>query len=216
MKFEIILNGVKVIKEIPVKWEDVSFEDFLKLDGATELKAASVFTGISEDDLRKAEIRNLHLLINSLKFLKHAVPLFKLPKKLGGFDVPTDISFSSFGQYVDLKEELDKEKTEIELLKKYPFMCAIYCTQPYDFKEAELKVSSIMKLPCTEVLAVGNFLLAKLIVSNSTTGGSLLLPDTPLKKLKLALRLLRSRLAFTVRFFFWKRKHRLTGMNLNV
>lgn len=207
MIFEITLNGVKVSKDIPTAWDQVSFKDFLALGDNKELTALTVFTGIDAATLKKSSITNLNALLNALAFLKTEVPLFKYPKKILDFDVRQDLGFETFGQYSDIKDELDKGKMGMELIQQYPLMCAIYTAkQPYDFKEAEKNAELFMNAPCVEVLAVGNFLLMKLVGLSRSTDPNYPNHLTRLKKLKLALRGWLSRLAFTVRYYILKRK----------
>lgn len=202
------LNGVKVEKSLPTKWEEVPFKDFIKLDTGKEITALSIFTGIDEPTLEKARISNLDKVINAISFLKQDLPMVKYPKKIAGYEVRQDLGFEAFGQYQDIKAEIDKGLSGIELLKQFPVMCAIYVTTPYDFKEAEKKVEEMMNAPCTEVLAVGNFLLMKLIALNNSTSHASQKQLTRLKKLKLALKGWRARLAFRVRFFIFSLFHR--------
>jgi hypothetical protein len=213
MKFTITLNGVKVEKEIPIRWEDVKFKDFLELDG-TVSKALSIFTEVEESILKKANITGLEKLISVLSFLSTDVPLFNFPKKLQGeYDVPYDIGFEQWGQYVDLKTEMDKRLTGVDLLKQYPLFCAIYTMKDYDFKLAEKRADQIMNAPCTEVMAVANFILVKLAALNLNTKSNSLPEGTPLRKFRLALRSWWTNMAFMVRLYFLKKKLRLTEKN---
>jgi len=206
MIFKIELNGVKIERDIPTSWEEVKFKDFLKLDGRPK-KALSIFTGVDEDTIGKAHIKNMDALIHSLSFITKEVPLFKLPKKILTYEVRQDLGFEPFGRYTDLKDEIDKGKTGIELLEQYPLFCAIYCLQgEYEFKKAEANTEQFLNAPCTEVLALGNFLLMKLLGLNKPTETTFLLLRILPKKWRLALKLWRSRLAFQLRYFIWKRK----------
>ena len=213
MIFELTLNGVKVKKDVPVKWEEVKFKDFIQLDGNMS-KALSIFTGIDEPTLRKANITGLEKLITVLSFLSTEVPLFNFPNTLmGEYEVPYDIGFWQWGQYMDLKRELDKRLEGLELLKQYPLLCAIYTMKDYDFELAEKRAEHLLNAPCTEVMAVANFMLTKLIALRSSTKKDSLLADTPLKKLRLALKAWWMNTVFTVRFYILKRKLRLTEKN---
>lgn len=209
MIFTLKLNGVEVKHDIPTGWEQVKFKDFLQLDGKVN-KALSIFTGIDEPTLKKANIKGLGKLISTLSFLGKDVPLFNFPKKIQGYDVPYDIGFEQWGQYVDLKEELDKGNKGLELLKQYPLFCAIYTMKDYDFKLAEQRAEEFMNAPCTEVMAVANFMLTKLSVLNQNTLDNSLPEGTPLRKYRLALRLWWTSMVFTVRFYILKKRLRLT------
>lgn len=213
MKFTFSLNNVKQERDIPTGWNQVKFKDFLELDG-NETKALSIFTGFDENTLKKATITGLDKLLHSLSFLNSEVPIMKFPKKImGKYDVPYDIGFEGWGQYMDIKEEIDKGKTGIELLKQYPLLCAIYTMTEYNFKEAEKRAEELMNAPCTEVMAVGNFILMKLIALRATTKANYQKEGTILMRWRLGLKAWWTNMAFTVRFYFLKRKLRLTDTN---
>jgi hypothetical protein len=207
LDFTITLNGVKVHKSIPIKWEEVPFKDFINLNTGSELTALAMLTGIEESILAKAEISNLNKVINALSFLKTEISMMKFPKKILGYQVRQDLGFDSFGQYTDIKTESEKDLSGIDRLKSYPLLAAIYVTHPYDFKEAEKKVSEIENAPCTEVLALGNFLLVKLIALKTSTNHASQSQLTPLRRLRLAFRGWRAHLGFRVRYFIFNLFH---------
>lgn len=209
MKFTFTLNGVKQESDIPTGWEQVKFKDFVQLDG-NETKALSIFTGLEDKTLKKAKIICLEKLIGALSFLNSEVPLMRFPKKILSYDVPYDIGFEQWGQYMDLKEEIDKGKKGMDLVKQYPLFCAIYTMKEYDFKEAEKRALEFENAPCTEVMAVGNFTLLKLIALRNSTQVNSLPEGTPLRKYRLALKAWWINTVFTVRFYILKRKLRLT------
>lgn len=211
MKFTITLNGVAVEKEIATSWPQVTFRQLLELTDANELKALSVFTGIEPEILRKANITGLDKLLSALAFIQKEVPIVRFPKTILKYEVPYDIGFESFGQYCDIKDEIDKGKKDLELMNQYPLLCAIYTCKPYDFKEAENKVEEFFNAPCTEVLAVGNFILMKLIALRSTIEVNYQKQQaTRLRRFRLALKAWLINTAFTVRFYILKKKLRLT------
>ena len=72
MKITLELNGVKLEKDIPISWKEVTFKQFLQLLKCNDdmVKIISIFTEIEEETLRKAKIYNLDILINLLSFLK--------------------------------------------------------------------------------------------------------------------------------------------------
>lgn len=212
MKFTLTLNGAKVEREIPTGWDQVKFKDFVQLDG-NETKALSIFTGIEEKTLRKANIIGLENLIRTLSFLNSEVPIMRFPKKILSYDVPYDLGFESWGQYMDLKENLDKGLKGMELVKQFPLFCAIYTMKDYDFKEAEKRALEFEEAPCTEVMAVGNFTLMKLIALRNNTQANSLAEGTLLRKYRLALRAWWTNMVFTVRFYILKRRLRLTEKN---
>lgn len=214
MLFKIELNGIKLERDIPTDWDQVTFKTFRQLTDRKELSVLSVFTGIDPETLKKAKITNIDKLIKALSFVKTNPSFFKLPKKILDFEIRPDLGFEPFGRYTDLKEivETNVDKPD-ELLKQYPLMAAIYCQQgEYDFKQAEQSAELFYNAPCTEVLALGNFLLMRLgALRNSTAKTSLLARIVP-KRWRLGFLLLRSRLAFTVRYYILKKRLHLTEM----
>ncbi len=212
MIFDFKLNGVTVKKDIPTGWEQVKFRYFLQLDG-NPTKALSIFTGIEEKTLKKANITGLDKLISTLSFLSSNVPVTKFPKTILGYKVAYDLGFESWGQYISLKEELDKGLSGIELVKQYPLFCAIYTMQGYNEEQLKERVEEFNNAPCTEVMAVGNFTLMKLIALKTGTQSSSLKEGTPMRKYRLALRAWWINTVFTVRFYILKRKLRLTEKN---
>jgi hypothetical protein len=222
MKFDITLNGVSVTKEIPTSWDQVTFRQLLDLTETDELKALSTFTGIDGETLRKAQITGLADLLTALSFIQRPVAPAMICKEIHTkeqtFAVPLDLGFESFGQYIDIKEALDelekiidKEKKGMETLKLFPKLCAIYTVKPYDFKAAEERIEDFFNAPCTEVMAVGNFILMKLIALRSTIESNYQKQAaTRMQKFRLALKAWWINTAFTVRYFIWKKRHRLT------
>lgn len=210
MIFEFELNGVKVSKNIPIRWEEVTFRQFLELTDNTEVTALSVFTGIDVKTLKAAQIKNVNELIRLIGFIKTSPEYFKYPEKILDYPINKDLSFTSFGQYQDIKTDIESPLEGIERLKRFPYLCAVYTTNPYDPELADKKIEEFFNAPCTEVLAVGNFLILKLIALNNTINKTSQKPLTRLRKLKLALIAWRAALAFRVRFFIFNRFHRTT------
>lgn len=214
MIFNAELNGVKFKKEMPTGWEQVTFRQFLKLKDNKDLTALSVFTGLDPETLKKANIKNFDDVIRALSFTNYPPDLLKLPKSILGYPVRQDLGFEPFGRYTDIKDIVTKEQSEGELINQYPLMACIY-TMPgeYKFQEAEKNAEQFQEAPCTEVLALGNFLLMRLIGLKNTTGTTSQNQPTLLRKLKLVFLLWRARLAFTLRYYIWKKRHLSTGKN---
>lgn len=214
MKITIELNKVKVTKDIPISWEEVTFRQFLDLAeaGNDRAKILSVFTGIEPDTLRKARITNFDKINTLLGFVeRNDISIDRIPQKILGYKIPKNLELETIGQFEDLKLQAksitDNSK---ESLAAYTRMCAIYCVSPYDWSEAERIAPYFMDAPCGEVLAVGNFTLMKLMPLNKSGLKNLLKPNSIRKRLKLAMIAYINRLAFTIRYYTWKRKLRLT------
>lgn len=212
MKITLELNGVKLEKDIPTRWEEVSFKQFLALLKCEDdiVKIISLFTEIDEETLKKAKIYNLEIIINLLSFLKTEMDL-TVPDTCLGYKIPKNLEFESIGQYQDLKLEASTMKEND--VEKYALFCAIYATSPYDFKEAEKKKDEFLNAPCGEVVAIGNFTLLKLVELSSGIKVKSPLRTTPTKKFWRDLIAFRKSLAFTLRYYIWKKKLRIGGTN---
>lgn len=210
MKITITLNGVKVEKELPTGWGGVTFEQFIQLAKCqTVTDKLSVFTSIDTETLSKAKINNLYQIISLLSFTETKPEVSKLPESIVGYKMPANLELEEVGRFEDMKLEAAKiNQDDLETVSVYAMFCAIYATDPYDYKEAVKLKDVFMKAPCEEVVAIGNFTLLKLIgLSNH---GLLAHPNQTslLRKLKLAMSGWLSRLAFTVRYYSWRRKLR--------
>ena len=209
MKITIELNGVKQEREIPLSWDQVNFEQFLKLIKAGDdiAEILSIFTEVDADLLRKANIQNLEVIINLLSFLKTDFEPV-VPDKCLGYEIPKNLEFESIGQFQDLKLEAMDMKEDIT---KYALFCSIYATKPYDFKEAEKRKDEFLKAPAPEVVGIGNFTLMKLVELINGIKPKLPLQSTPRKKFLRVLTVWRRSLVFTLRYYIWKRKLRIGG-----
>lgn len=208
MKITMTLNGVKVEKQIPTSWKEVTFWQFLKLaEAKNDLSAVlSVFTGIDQPTLKKATISNLGKVVELLRFIETEQMDLTLPKWIIDYPVPQNLELESVEQFEDLK--LESLKVKDEGIKHYTLLCAIYACQPYDEKEAEKLAPAFMNAPCEEVVAIGNFTLMKLIGLSNPGLSGILPKNSPMRKWRLVIRSWRARLAFTVRYYFWNRKLR--------
>lgn len=207
------MNGVKVEKQIPTSWKDVSFKQLLKLAQCKTLTdKLSLFTGIEASTLSKAKINNLTQIIQILAFTEQSPEVDRVPKEIQGYKIPQDLEIESIGQFEDLKLEAAKIKSDdAESVEVYAMFCAIYVTNPYDYEKAKELKETFLNAPCEEVMAVGNFTLLKLIGSNNPGLLKTLKPTSRLKNLRLAIKGWLSRLVFTGRYYSWRRKLRLTG-----
>lgn len=212
MKTEIVLKGptpeTKTI-DLPTSWHNVTYGQFLKVQDLSGNIAGiiSLFTGISEEQIRVAKIQNLDAIILAMGFLNTEPPNTK-PLKILGYDIPADLGFETIAQFEDLKDTLKKAKdmSVKDHLNNYPIYCAIYACKEYDWKKAEAMAHEFLNAPCPEVLGIGNFTLAKLIGLTLSTGQNSQKPNTPWKKFKQVLTAFRIRLVFMVRFFTWRKK----------
>ena len=79
------LNGVKIEKNLPVCWEEVTFGQLLAYQAVKDAAdVLSIFTGIDAETLRGAKIANLPTLLACLSFLKNQPVDYVLPKEILG------------------------------------------------------------------------------------------------------------------------------------
>lgn len=203
------LNGVRIEKDVPECWEKVSFRQYIDLIKAGDdfTKQVAILTGLDEAVLVKAQITNFAALREIIKFVYvEMVPV--IPKVLLGAPIPSDLETGSIAQYVDVQEIAKKfvKDDNIGNLEHYPLIVATYCVKPYDFREAEKLVPAVFNAPCSEVMAIANFTLAKLIASKLNIQIPSLQAVTLPSKLKRVMRSWLYRLDFTIRYYSWKRK----------
>lgn len=200
--------------EIPTRWEDITFEMFLRLAVVkSESERLSVLLGMDEGKIRSARIRGFEQVLSALSFMDREAPLIEVPKKILGYEVPANLELEQVGRYEDLKLIMatfpEGDKLPVESLAKYADMCGVIFQPDYmdsDDKKKEEFAKRFMGAPCLEVLAIGNFLLWKLIALRMGIKNPSPKSNTPLRRFRLALTAWRKHLAFTVRFYFWKRK----------
>lgn len=206
MKIQITLNNVTVEKQIPTKWKEVTFAQFIKLveAGDDPAKVISIFTDIEEETLRKAKISNLESIIAMLGFLKTEMNL-KVPETCMGYKIPKNLEFETIGQFQDLKAEAVQIK-DAKSFDKYALFCAIYATNPYDYQQAEKLIPTFLNAPCEEVMAIGNFILVKLAELMTGIKSKSPSPSIPMKKYWLVLTVWLKSLGFILRFYTWRKK----------
>lgn len=213
MKIQITLNKLKYDKDIPTSWDQVNYGQFLELTDCVDdyVKIFTVFTGISAETIKKAKITGLDSVIAVLGFLRKE-PVQIMPKTILGYPLPADLGFETLDQYTDLKDDLDKsgELKGKDALVKYPLYCAIYACKAkygeYDWKLAESMADEFLKAPAPEVLAIGNFTLAKLIGLNLNIDPASRRKITRMKRYRLVLKVWVQNMATTVRSSLWPKR----------
>lgn len=215
---------------LPYSWDDVSFGQALSLiklqeaKGQVKLDTADVlgyFLNIKPETLRMAKTTNLEEVIGRLAFTNSKPPEIK-PRSINGFLIPTDLNFQSICRFEDLKELVIKtippegEEFGSKHMENYPAMVAIYAMPDYENatpQQREQFAKQFYNAQVGEVLAIGNFTVKKF--SELSQPGSRRFPKlrTLIHKLRLALKGFSARLAFSLRFFLWKKKHRINAVN---
>lgn len=213
MKIQIAHNKLRYDRNFPTCWDQVNYGQFLDLaDCVTdEVKIFTVFTGIPAEIIKKAKITGLDSVIAVLGFLR-TPPVQIMPKTILGYPLPADLGFETLDQYTDLKDDLDKsgELKGKDALVKYPLYCAIYACKAkygeYDWKLAESMADEFLKAPAPEVLAIGNFTLAKLIGLNLNIDPASRKKITRMRRYRLVLKAWVQNMATTVRSNLWPKR----------
>lgn len=213
MRVEIAHNKLRYDRNFPTSWDQVNYGQFLDLTDCVtdEVKIFTVFTGIPADIIKKAKITGLDSVIAVLGFLR-TPPVEILPKTILGYPLPADLGFETLDQYTDLKDDLDKsgELKGKDALVKYPLYCAIYACKAkygeYDWKLAESMADEFLKAPAPEVLAIGNFTLAKLIGLNLSIDPGSRKKITRMRRYRLVLKAWALNMVTTVRSNLWPKR----------
>jgi hypothetical protein len=216
MTIQLELNGVKIKRQIPTIWAEISFKQFLGLEplGQDYVKVLAFFLEMDEETLRKAKIYGLDGILIALKFLNTKCEL-TIPIKILSYDLPKDLGLETIGQYADLREDLitTKEFTPQQRLERYTLYCAIYACKPYDWQKAESMRDEFLNAPALEVLAIGHFTLMKLIGLNSDMrpGSQSLRTRTRIRKFRQAFRIWLNGMGIMVRYYIWNAKRAILG-----
>lgn len=216
MKVTITINKQVFHRDIPITWDQVSFGDFLKLDecGQDVIKVIALLTRIDYEQLKKAHIKNLDQIVSVLGFLKKPMdpPDAKSIKYLHGYKLPDDLEFEETQMFLDLQKYVTEAKdlTPLQQLERFTLYCAVYACKrwkgAYDWKHAEELAPTFLNAPCTEVMAIGNFTLLRLIGLNLNINPASLNRVTPLKKFRLALKGFRLRMVYRLHSMIWLKR----------
>jgi hypothetical protein len=210
MKIDIRLNGVKVSKNIPTAWDELTFRQLLALNdaGQDEAKIYSVFTGIDSETIKNAKIGNLSLIKGCLQFLKTPPIDYVTPKTILGYPIKDNVEIEEISRYADMETVLKtfSETDKKANLEKYPLIVATYVAEPYNFKDAENLAPAFLDAPAMEVLAVGNFIQMNILVLNVIMPTILHLAASVQSKSKRGMSGYIKRLGFSVFLFFLKRR----------
>ncbi len=203
-------------KELPTRWQDVSFEKFIQLSKLkSDGEVLACILGFDPRTIRSAEIKNLEKIMAYLAFMQKQPEFDYLPKSINGYIIPQDLNFKSVGQYEDLKS-IASDLANTGDLNHYCDMVAVYAMPNYlNASQAERNqfAKQFLKSPCTEVMAVGNFTLKKLSVLMTPSVKTYLKANTPISRLRQAMTVWLKNLVFTIRFYAWKLKHGIKGTN---
>lgn len=212
MKFKnLVVNGKKIDTEIPTAWHLVTFRQYHKLaeygKDLNDAKTISVFTGIELDTIRNAKIKKYEVVISMLSFMKKEINLI-IPETVRGYKVPRMLEEEAASRYSDIQEIAGKfvKDDKVGNLKHYPLIVATYVSpSPYNIKEIDKLAEYLWDAPCSEVMAIGNFILMKLNASRNGMLNNFPLEGTLRSKLRQATINWLQRLAFRIRYATWKR-----------
>lgn len=222
MKITIKVDDLKFEREIPTRWEEVTWEQFLKMsDCTTETETFAAILGLDPEMMGRAKIKNAGQVLAILAFLKNSKPeLTHVPTKILGYTIPADMETQTIQIYEHIKAEMrevEEKKDPKGAIRKYPLYIAMFvCEQVYGHYsyDKSVKLSEVfMKAPALEVLATGNFTILKLIGLNQGTNLSARKRPSRLRNLKLAFKALIKNMAFTLRFSILKKKLGINDTN---
>lgn len=199
MKVTFQTYRTKYERTIPTRWEEVTFKQYIDIQGVGDdyVKLLAVFTQIDEDIIRKSSVASLDVVIGALSFIYTPVPMV-LPEKIMGYTVPKDLGFKTVAQFQDIRDDLRVKRTPEEQILRYPLYCATFALEEYDWRKAEEAQKNFMLAPAPEVLAVGNFILRKLVGLRIGKTLNFPKPSTRTQRFKLVLKSWLIRLGFTV------------------
>jgi hypothetical protein len=166
MKVIINLPDRAITKDIPTRWEEVTFNQFIKLAGCASnyVKIVSVFTGLDEDIISRTPFANMETFDKMLGFINTKIPS-AFPKSIIGYTLP-DLNDEFKNVFHIIRDDIKLAREPIKRLERYTIYCAIYACKEkygkYDWKKAEEMKDEFLEAPAPEVLAVGNFTLAKI------------------------------------------------------
>lgn len=213
---KISINGKE--REIPTSWKEVTFETFCKIAEREydALWLLSVFLDVPHEEMKVARVKNFPQVLAALNFAKY--PLSNaVPKTILGFPVPPDLISEEVGRYEDSKiVSKDFGKDAKADMGRYPELCAIWAMPNYTDatrSEQESFVKQFLQGSCEEVMALGNFIVAKLVEWSLSSGQASPKGLTTISRLRLAIKVWRMRMAFSVRLNLWRLRHRIGGMS---
>lgn len=175
---KIVINKKPI--QFPTCWDDLTFKQYLAtFHVERQVQAISLFTGIDEDILKKAQIPGVDVLVEATKFIWSAPNFKDKYEKIGPYPWPVnkkgifDIQIESLGQFEDMRlimnqkiEEAVETERVIRFVEKYPKYIAIYLQKirdkEYDHNKAMEMAEEIMSYPAGEVVTLGSFFILRL------------------------------------------------------
>jgi hypothetical protein len=174
---------------IPQKWEEVTFDQYLKIFELKDdtIQLVSIFTGLYYDYLKNAVIIGLDDILTALSFI------YKMPEfpgsvsECGPFQIPNNskgafnIQHESLGQFEDMRAVMNKLPEDIKAhTAAYAEYVAIYLQKirdgEYSHLKAQMMVEEIYSYPAYQVITLGSFFFLKL--KSFSNGSQRISPST--------------------------------------
>jgi|GEM_PF-4785213 len=222
MKVKATLNGVTIDKHIPTSWDDVSFGQYVDIvtSDMSQSSIAAIILGLDKDTVSRVQVENLPAFIRALDFIDTQMNP-KLPETILGYKVPKSLNGQPWGKYGDLMtiaKTMNDNDSQRDNLMKYIDIVAIYAMPDYldtDNDQKDEFAKQFLHAPCSEVMAVGNFILMTLLeLKMPTLHNYLIKGGSRTNRLKLAIRLWLIRSAGFIRSTIWNVRHRIAGTSL--
>lgn len=170
-----------VRREIPTRWEDVTFAQYVELACYPKdwVSSVGLFLEMTPEDIRSSQFsEGMDIIVQALSFMTTHPQLDKFPTKLGKFKLKPEIT--TFPQLNAIMREqviqLEglKENNPRKITEPLARIAAIYCqgiSEPFDEEKAEYLSKQFMDYPCTEILSVGEFYQTK--AAAAASGGKI-------------------------------------------
>lgn len=165
---------------LPKNWKGVSFKDGLEIVQETDkLKIFSILAKVPYSELRKeTDLKSVYGLYDTMFFLNE-LPIYEnatIPNIVMNWFMPSvtggafDLGKAEVGQVEDMEEyirsRINEDSSDIDILKTYPTICAIYLQKirdgEYDYDKA-LLWNIEEEIDFYSACQMGSFFLQKLI-----------------------------------------------------
>ncbi len=181
---------------IPSCWEDVTFNQYIKLLTAKDdtIEYISLFTGIEYSTLKSAIIFGLDDILKAVSFINKPPQLPGSVSECGPYKIPINskgafnIQHESLGQFEDMRSVMKqvKEKDIVSHTKAYGKYVAIYLQKIRDGHYNPLAVpdmeQEVDSMPAYQVITLGSFFFLRLwSLSTGTANNS---PSIPTNRKK--------------------------------
>lgn len=184
------LNGKSI--NVASSWDDLTFEQFLKLLDLKDdsLQAVSIASGLDYEILKTTPILGLETILQAIRFIQQPCKYPDTTKQIGQYKLPLDLKgefnpqFKRLDQFEDMRKiMIVSDKGVKSITEAYASYCAIYLQElrdkEYSYSKAMAMVDEVKQMPAREVIPAGSFFLIKLL--SLSTGIKTTSPTTNLK-----------------------------------